>query len=834
MKLSLQQFYQSVFSFKWRILILAVLVYLLALFSITGLEWEEYILNTFPDADPEINEYQEILADFNPINAMIIDIGFIEGKEGSEEQLITVADSLHQIMSASLFFSKISYKWEYSDLLFTLEILNKFLPVLFNEQDEQIIKQKISAEAIERKFQEWKRTLAESPAPFLSKQFLSDPLNFNELAMNKLNALQSKRGAIQIYNGRLFTHDLKHLLIIAYPNIAITDSRRSTELVNFMANAIRQAEGEIPLDAVSIAYISGHRFSMENAKRIKSDVKLTLTISLVAISILSLLVYSRPLLMLLTLLPAIFGITLALGSMRWIVPNISAVIIGSGAMLIGISVDYGIHFLFHVDQSANKEAVTGIISRLTRPLLLGAATTLVAFLALQISILPSYRQLGKFVAFGIGGALAFVLFVLPLLLPRRKEIKLRQPLLPVTHFFQRFYKFVLQKRLFVFVLIFLISAAAAAGLFKLRFEGDVQKLNAVSPEIQHDWDQVLRSFGDAISSTYAAVKGKTMQEVLQKNEVILSQLSRLQEEGLIESFTSIANILPSDLKQEKNRKRWQKFFNERTIQKIDQNINSACLKNGIRAEIFDEFIGNLKNTHGYLQIEDIAGTLLNDVLSNQLSLSENKAIILSNIKLNTPENFVQLKSRLKNALPDIILYNGTYFVKQMVFLIFKELKRIGAIAIFFIILLLLLYKRKISIAITILLPLVLSLFWTFGIMGWFGIKINIINCIFSVFVFGLVVDYCIFLVSSFDLHQTEGDGHLARTSGAITISALTTMFGLGALVLAKHPALHSLGLTALLGIGSGLIAVLLIIPAFYSKFNPFLEKEYKSSKILRS
>ena len=334
-------------------------------------------------------------------------------------------------------------------------------------------------------------------------------------------------------------------------------------------------------------------------------------------------------------------------------------------------------------------------------------------------------------------------------------------------------------------------------------------------------DQVLGSFGDALSSTSAAVKGSTLEEALQKNEILTGRLNLLQKEGSLESFTSTANILPSCLKQTRNAERWRNYFNVDKIEEIRQSIWKASSKHGIRPELFDEFLRDLSLVPDFLQIEEIEGSLLDDLLHNQISVSDQGAIILSNITLSTPDQFDPLKNQLKSLLPDVILYNGIHFVSKMVFLIFKELKRMGGIAIVLIVFLLFLFKRNFRIVLTILAPLVLSLTWTFGIMGWFGLKINIINCVVSVFIFGLVVDYCVFLVSSFDPQIAQRENHLLRTSGAVTISALTTMLGLGALILAKHPALRSLGLTALLGIGSGLVAALLIVPLFYRRLNPF-------------
>ena len=52
----------------------------------------------------------------------------------------------------------------------------------------------------------------------------------------------------------------------------------------------------------------------------------------------------------------------------------------------------------------------------------------------------------------------------------------------------------------------------------------------------------------------------------------------------------------------------------------------------------------------------------------------------------------------------------------------------------------------------------------------------------------------------------------ASTGGAVTMCALTALLGTGVLVLAHHPALFSVGLTALLGISYSLLATLFLVP----------------------
>ncbi|MBE9504604.1 MAG: MMPL family transporter, partial [Proteobacteria bacterium] len=145
-------------------------------------------------------------------------------------------------------------------------------------------------------------------------------------------------------------------------------------------------------------------------------------------------------------------------------------------------------------------------------------------------------------------------------------------------------------------------------------------------------------------------------------------------------------------------------------------------------------------------------------------------------------------------------------------LIYSELKRFGGLAILLVTLIIIAYQRETRSFFTLLLPLILSLVWTFGMLGLFGIKLNIMNSVIVIFIFGLVIDYAIFLHDSWKRAVSSDDRHLSVTSGAIIISALTTLCGLGSLLFAKHPALHAIGSTAFIGIVCGFTAVLLIVP----------------------
>jgi predicted RND superfamily exporter protein len=95
-----------------------------------------------------------------------------------------------------------------------------------------------------------------------------------------------------------------------------------------------------------------------------------------------------------------------------------------------------------------------------------------------------------------------------------------------------------------------------------------------------------------------------------------------------------------------------------------------------------------------------------------------------------------------------------------------------------------------------------------------GTALNAVNFLIPVLTFGLSVDYVLFLASGY-LRPAGSDprDEAAQAQGAVVASGSTTLFGMASLLLAKHPALFSVGVVALVGTAASLVAIFLITPA---------------------
>jgi 1-acyl-sn-glycerol-3-phosphate acyltransferase len=122
----------------------------------------------------------------------------------------------------------------------------------------------------------------------------------------------------------------------------------------------------------------------------------------------------------------------------------------------------------------------------------------------------------------------------------------------------------------------------------------------------------------------------------------------------------------------------------------------------------------------------------------------------------------------------------------------------------------------------------ISWIWTLGVMGILGIQFTIFNIIISTFIFGLGIDYSIFIMRGLLQDYKYGIKNLDSYKTSIFLSGVTTITGIGVLIFAQHPALKSMAVLSIIGILSVIIISYTLEPAL---FNLFLLNRKKKGKI---
>ena len=132
--------------------------------------------------------------------------------------------------------------------------------------------------------------------------------------------------------------------------------------------------------------------------------------------------------------------------------------------------------------------------------------------------------------------------------------------------------------------------------------------------------------------------------------------------------------------------------------------------------------------------------------------------------------------------------------------------------------------RSLPLAMLSFLPMAVSWLWILGIMALLGIQFNIINIILSTFIFGQGDDYTIFMTEGTVYEYTHRRPMLASYRRAILLSALIMFIGIGSLITARHPALHSLAEVTIVGMFSVVLMAFVIPPLVFRLWIRFCHK----------
>jgi len=114
----------------------------------------------------------------------------------------------------------------------------------------------------------------------------------------------------------------------------------------------------------------------------------------------------------------------------------------------------------------------------------------------------------------------------------------------------------------------------------------------------------------------------------------------------------------------------------------------------------------------------------------------------------------------------------------------------------------------------------LGLLWTYGLMGWLGVGLNIVNIVLFPLILGTGIDYAIHFLNAVQAearHQPSAPAVFAgvarRTGVPLVLATLTTVAGLLALTLSGVPGMVELGLLSAFGMAMLLLLVLSLLPA---------------------
>jgi predicted exporter len=665
---------------------------------------------------------------------------------------------------------------------------------LMTAADLDEVSRKITPAAVNQALDEARQKLLQ-PLSFLQKDLIrADPLNFRSLIYAKLRSLNPIGGS-DFAGGHFLSRDGRNSLLIIETPVEITDYKGSERLIRALDEAIAAT---VP-GTIRATAISGHFYTVANARAIKADMLKVISASLLALGLIYLIfLRSRRGLLVFFLPLGVVGPALALTAA--IQGSISAITVGFGAVLLGVTIDYALHPYFALAAAPDRISTKKLVANLSPPIIGAGATTIGAFSTQLFSSLPGQRQLALFAIIGVLLALSTALLILPHFLRRKKaESETQAGAGDSGRTSDKTLKKAPSPIIIIVWIVLLTACGWSAG--KLKYAGDLRQLNLVPEKLRQTESDFHVTWGGVRNRALIFTTGPDRQAARASND-------RLYE-GLRQHFTatdivSLAPVLPAVSTQTENRQRWHRFWNQERKKSLVDELLSIGERYGFSPAAFQPFFANLTRERPFLNEDYWRGCGLSSLFDALEKTTPTGFSILS-LAPDRPKIIAGLKQNEKFAASTFV--SPGLFNHEVGRVIARELKRSVVLALLVVTLILLFWLRRPFQVFLALLPVLSGLLTMFGIMGALGYSFNLFNLVATILMIGLGVDYGIFMV--YRLYRDLDPS----AEKAVLVSALTTLSGFGVLVLARHPALHSIGLTILLGVCGALPVVLWILPA---------------------
>jgi len=515
-----------------------------------------------------------------------------------------------------------------------------------------------------------------------------------------------------------------------------------------------------------------------------------------------------------------FSIIWTFGLMAWL--DISVPIIGGliPIMLIAIANNYGIHIISHyyeftkIEQNLSRtEILKRTMKRLGMPIFLAGITTVISFMSLMTHELSKVREIGLLVSFGIAVSFFLSLFLIPailILVPRPGYLGKDNSLESVNNFLVNWGIFFVRNRVPFLSVLFI-------GMFLFSFGIRDITIDTV-PDNFFPEDSKIRKASAVINKTFG---GSTQLNILVEGDIYdpssLEHIDRLMshikdKNKAVSSTYSIADVI----------KKMHYSFN-------NGNIDSLRIPSS--RELIEQ----------YMFLYSIAGEdndfdlILNDTDDPSFSQCFVRIKKVSTVDLmalvDDTEDYIH--SNYYDGRPIKPMLSGPAALLGAVshLVIRGQIISLGIASLIILIIMSIVFRSFIG-GLLASLPMSLAVLLIFGLLGNFGIPLNMTTSLLTCVLVGVGIDYSVHFLWHLREHIRDGDeleeaiSNTMKMSGkGILFNGISVIVGFSVLMYSVFMPLKAFSILIMASIGFCLIGGMAILPAMVSLIDPdFIRK----------
>jgi len=727
-----------------------------------------------PDDDTSDVPRQAVGAYSEKLSRKVI---FLFSAKNNDEAIELAELNIPKIEKSHL-FSEIKAKLSDQDLSAFYESFKPYQFSLLSDRDLAGLK-KTSSHWLTRKL----TNLLVSPVSGLdSNSLTNDPFL---LYRDYLTGLPSGNPKAQLVNGYTLFHENNRSYVFVHAELSkgafiqsVQD--RFAQLTRSLLEN-KQIEHDITIFGVV-------RFALENRVLAEKEMSTIGIGSLIGIVVIFFLVFRRILLLPAIILPIAVGGLAAFSISLLIFGELHLISLVFGASLIGVSIDYALHYCCSHSNLSNSNDNFRALAEVRSALSLGLITSTLGYLTLSIADFPALRQMASIAISGLAGAYFTVIFWLPALI--KKPLHVQPVIASLVSVWTSWLKET--KPVSIWLVIVMVAALYGINYYIKNSQDNVKVLRAHLPELERIDKHVKTVLGEFPNNQFFIVSGISKIKVIENERKLILRLKQsITDTGRV---FSLSEWFPAREQQEIN----YNLIKENIID--NEVLNKDLLNAGIAEEFLTTYRNKLENSKfNPIGLDDFIQSPLGK-LYDHLWLGEINGQYYSVVTLY---GFQDLDSLQNIAIEQgVILIDRSTSISNLLAkyrVIIEEMFPLILLSIF----VLLSFRFGARDAFRVVSAPSLAAMLSFFCINIFVGSYNLFSIFGLIITIAISIDYAIFI--------RESKGYSKGTYLAISLASLTTMLALGLLSLSNTPALSAFGLSLLLGVLFSLMLTPLIV-----------------------
>ncbi len=487
--------------------------------------------------------------------------------------------------------------------------------------------------------------------------------------------------------------------------------------------------------------------------------------------------------MLFSFASVVYGSAVALAINHWLFGELHLMTLVFGASLLGVAIDYALHYLCKqqhlslLPQGLQRESV---LHHLLPALTLGLLTSLLGYSCLLQAELPGLRQIAGFSLIGLAASWLFVVSIFPLVF----RAPLPQPLPVVQRVANWPWKGLPSLRK---THAWYLGAVAAVVLMlllsQLRFSNDLRVLYQPSPALLQSERILQQNLQGFAPNQYFLLRAATPEALLQKEEQFLhAQLDTLLTDGALRGYAAVSRTVPSRARQQRAYQLQGSLYSE-------QGLAGTFMQ---RAGFGEAAVAELQQAYRSAadQWLDVSAWLAVARPDQRLLwLGEVDGTYASLIALRGISD-VQALAAAAQQVEGVMWVDRVADMSRILKHLQHSAMALLGLAYLAVVGLMWLRFRRVQAILLVLVPFTATAI-TMALLTGMGVAINLFHIFGCYLILGLGMDYSIFSYQS-----GRNDSSCRR---AILLSALTSGLSFGLLALSSTPMVSAFGMTLLLG-----------------------------------